>query len=412
MPLTDTKIRSAKPGTKPYKLTDFGGLYLEVRPSGAKLWRYRYRIAGKENLFAVGEYGSAPPAIGLADARAARDVARALVKQGIHPSHHRQAERLQRNTESSNTFEAVAREWIGQKKDGWSPYYAKQVETFLEDDVFKYIGGLPIKSVTSAHLLEIVKRVEKRGAETVALMIRQHCSAIFRYAVSTLRAGIDPAAALRGAIKRPKVKHHKPLPPADIPNLLKKLDTWGGLRATEIAMRLLLLTFVRPGELRGAKWDEFDLDEALWRIPAERMKMREAHVVPLSEQAVALLRELYKVTGTEAHLFPNQRRPKSYMSITTLNRALERLGYQGKFSSHGFRAAASTLLNEMGWRPDVIERQLAHKERNKVRASYNRAEYMPERAKMMQAWADYLDALAAGSKVVAGNFGAKATTGS
>lgn len=408
MPLTDTKIRGAKAKDKPYKLADFGGLYLEVRPSGAKLWRYRYRIAGKENLFAVGEYGAAGSAIGLAEARAARDAARALVKQGIHPSHHRQAARLQRNSDSSNTFEAVAREWIGQKKEGWSPYYAKQVETNLKNDVFKYIGGLPIKVVTAAHLLEIIKRVEKREAETVALMIRQWLSAIFRYAVSTLRAGSDPAAALKGAIKRPKVKHHKPLSTGDIPKLLQKLESWGGYRATEIAMRLLLFTFVRPGELRGAQWTEFDLDEATWRIPAERMKMQEAHVVPLSAQAVALLRELHKVTGTETYLFPNTRRPKTYMSITTLNRGLERLGYQGKFSSHGFRATASTLLNEMGWRPDVIERQLAHKERNKSRASYNRAEYMPERKKMMQGWADYLDALATGTKVVAGKFGTAA----
>lgn len=395
MALTDTRIRTAKSATKPYKLTDSAGLHVEVRPTGTKLWRYRYRIAGRENLFALGEY----PALSLADARNERDKARKLVKQGIHPSHNRQALLVTQVTENANTFEAVGREWVERNKAKWTAYYHSQVESFLEADVYPYVGQLPIRSVTAAHLLAILKRVEKR-APTVALLLRQWCSAIFRYAVSTLRADGDPCVALKGAISRPKVEHHKPLARKEIKPFLEALGKSGGYRTTVIALRLLLLLFVRPIELRAATWSEFDLDGAEWRIPATRMKMRELHIVPLSLQAVELLRELKELTGGRPLLFPNYRRPKTYMTATTLNRALERMGYAGRFSSHGFRATASTILNEMGYRIDVIERQLAHKERNQSRASYNRAEYLAERRDMMKAWADFLDALGNDEKVV------------
>lgn len=390
MPLTDAKIRNAKPGPKPAKLADGGGLYLEVRPTGSKLWRFRYRIAGKENIFAIGEY----PSIGLAEARAEHGKARALVKQGIHPSHNRQAERLSSQVANANTFEAVAREWISKKSPRWTAYYLRQVTRFLESDVFPHIGKLPIRTVTSAHLLEVIRRIEARGAETVALLVRQWSSAIFRYAVATLRADGDPAAALKGAIHRPKVEHHKPLSRKQIVDFKDALGKYGGYRTTVIALQLMLLTFVRTVELRKAEWSEFDLEHAEWRIPAERMKMREPHIVPLSRQVVDLLRELRTYTGGRGFLFPNYRSPKECMTATTLNRALERMGFNGKgsigFSAHGFRATASTLLNEMGYRPDVIERQLAHAERDKVRASYNHAEYMEERTAMMQEWADFL----------------------
>lgn len=405
MPLTDAKIRNAKPEAKPVKLVDGGGLYLEVRPSGAKLWRYRYRIAGKENVFAVGEYFNDKRGghVSLDEARSERDKARALVKQGIHPAHHRQAERLATHAENANTFEAVALEWIAKKKPGWTPYYLRQVERFMRADVFPKIGKLPIRSVTAAHLLEIVKLIEGRGAETVAVLVRQWASAIFRYAVATLRADSDPAAALKGAIHRPKVEHHKPMTRDQIGDFVKALDGYAGYRTTVIALRLMLLTFVRTVELRGAEWSEFDLDRAEWRIPSERMKMRESHTVPLSWQAVELLRELHTYTGGRTFLFPNYRNPKACMTATTLNRALERMGFNGKdsigFSAHGFRATASTILNETGFRPDVIERQLAHAERDKTRASYNQAEYMPERVAMMQQWADMVDSIAAGGTV-------------
>ncbi|KAF7600360.1 MAG: integrase [Candidatus Dactylopiibacterium carminicum] len=391
MPLTDAKIRTTKPADKPQKLADGGGLYLEVRPTGAKLWRYRYRIAGKENVFAIGDY----PNIGLSDARELHRKARGLVEQGIHPSHNRQAERLANNAANANTFEAVAREWMAKKSAGWTPYYLRQVENFLSGDVFPYVGKLPIRSVTAAHLLEIIRRIEGRGAETVALLVRQWSSAIFRYAVATLRADSDPAAALKGAIHRPKVEHRKPLSREQIAEFATALDEYGGYRTTVIALRLMLLTFVRTVELRKAEWSEFDLDRAEWRIPAERMKMREPHIVPLSRQAVELLRELHTHTGGRGLLFPNYRNPKECMTATTLNRALERMGFNGKdsigFSAHGFRATASTILNEMGYQSDVIERQLAHAERNKVRTSYNQAEYMKDRRTMMQEWADMVE---------------------
>jgi integrase len=261
--------------------------------------------------------------------------------------------------------------------------------------VFPYVGTLPIRSITAAHLLEVIQIAEARGAETVALSLRQSCSAIFRYAVSTLRADTDPAGALKGAITRPKVKHAKPLAPADIWHFAQVLDKYGGYRTTVIALRLKLLTFVRTVELRAATWGEIDFHRAEWRIPAERMKMREPHIVPLSNQAVELLDELHRLTGGGRFLFPNYRRPTTCMSATTLNRALERMGFCGQdgigFSAHGFRATASTILNEAGFRGEVIERQLAHKERNKVRASYNQAQYLEERRTMMQDWADMVD---------------------
>jgi integrase len=414
MPLTDSQIRNTKPGDKPIKLTDGGGLYLEVRPSGAKLWRYRYRIGGKENVFAIGEYVQAPSGetkeqaqsrrnagmLTLAEARARREECRALVKQGIHPAHHRQAALIEQSARNACTFKAVAREWIAKKKPKWTPYYLRQVERFLEADVFPYIGNLPIRDVTPPHLLKILQRVEGRGAETVALLLRQWASAIFRYAVSTLRADIDPAAALRGAIERPDVVHHKPMSRNQIADFVRALDSYGGYRTTVIALRLLLLTFVRTVELRAARWDEIDFDRAEWRIPAERMKMREPHIVPLSRQALELLRELHSYTGGRAFLFPNHRNPKTCMTATTLNRALERMGFNGRgsidFSAHSFRATASTILNEIGSRPDVIERQLAHAERNKTRASYNHAEYLEERRAMMQQWADMIDEMVKG----------------
>lgn len=406
MPLTDAKIRNTKPGEKPIKLTDGGGLYLEVRPSGAKLWRYRYRIAGKENVFAVGEYFNHKRSghTSLDDARSERDKARVLVKQGIHPSHDRQAARLATHAENATTLEAVAREWIARKKPGWTPYYLRQVERSLEADVFPFVGKLPIRNVTAAHLLEIIRRIEGRGAETVALLVRQWASAIFRYAAATLRADTDPAAALKGAIHRPKVEHRKPLSRDQIADFVNALEGYAGYRTTVIALRLMLLTFVRTVELRAAHWTEIDLDRAEWRIPAERMKMREPHIVPLSRQAVELLRELHTFSGARGFLFPNYRNPKTCMTATTLNRALERIGFNGKdsigFSAHGFRATASTILNEIGFRPDVIERQLAHAERDKVRASYNQAEYLEERRAMMQQWADLTDEMAKGKSKV------------
>lgn len=405
MPLTDAKIRNAKPSAQPIKLTDGRGLSLEVRPTGAKLWRYRYRIAGKENVFAIGEYFNDKRTghLSLDHARRCRDHARALVKQGIHPAHYRKQQRYAQQSEAKNTFEVVSRDWLAQKQPNWTPEYSKKVERFLEADVFPAIGKLPIRSVTAAALLEILRRVDARGAKTVASLLRQWCSAIFRYAIATIRADSDPAAALKGAIKPRTTRHHKPLSRDEIAVLIRRLEKYRGERTTIIALRLALLTFVRPKELRGAEWSEIDLSRAEWRIPAERMKKRDPHIVPLSKQAIALLKELLSITGHERWLFPNQRRPKTAcMSMTTLNRALERIGFNGRgsvgFSAHGFRATASTILNEEGFRPVIIDRQLSHKERNKSRASYNQAEHLHERRSLMQFWANMIDDIVTNSK--------------
>jgi integrase len=405
MPLTDTRIRSTKSSDKPIKLTDGGGLILEIRPTGAKLWRLRYRIAGKENMYALGAYVEAPKGESevqaqarrnggdytLAEARVERERCRRLIKQGIHPAHQRQAVKAETIAANQNTFEAVAREWVAQNRERWTPYYLRQVERFMASEVYRYVGSMPIRSLSAAQMLEVVKRTELR-APTVALMVRQWCSAVFRFAVATLRADGDPTVALKGAIARKKVQHHKPLRREDIPAFLASLQSYGGAESTKIALRLLMLTFVRPIELRAARWSEFDLKNAIWRVPAERMKMRESHVVPLPRQAVSLLEQLQGITGKQDWLFPNRRRPATYMTGTTLNRALENMGYGNKFSSHGFRATASTILNEMNFRPDVIERQLAHAPKNRVRAAYNQAEYLEERRAMMQTWADLVAA--------------------
>lgn len=398
MPLTDLKLRRAKPESKPYKLTDSGGLYIEVRPSGSKLWRYRYRIAGKENVYALGEY----PAVSLSDARTTRDEARGLVKQGIHPAHVRQAEKLENIAAGANTFEVIAAEYAEQKSRTWSERYANQFNRAMKANVYPYIGKLPIRQVTSQHILEIMRRMDKGGAPTYAILVRQWCSAVFRFAASTMRADADPAAALKGAIERPDVTHARALSPAEISEYLGKLAKFGGNRTTAIALELLLLTFVRTAEIRKAEWSEFDLDGGLWKIPGGKMKKRRIHVVPLSTQALELIRELKVITGGGQWLFPNTRRPRDVMSATTINRALEYMGYPtGQVTGHDFRATASTRLYEMGYPEAHIEMQMAHAKKNKTAAAYNHAQYLPERIRMMQDWSDYVYSLEKGSgKVV------------
>ncbi len=397
MALTNTAIQAAKPSDKPYKLIDANGLHLEVRPSGAKLWRYRYRIDGKENMFALGEWFADKHAghVSLEAARRGRDDARALVKQGVHPAHNRKESVRKQITRNDNTFRVVAEEWIARKERNWSPRYAKQLKHVLKTDIYPAIGSRPIDGINAQDILEILVEVEKRGANAFAHLIRQWTSAIFRYAVATLRAESDPSAALRGAIVRNRVKHARALTRDQIKSLLEAINVYRGEPATLFGLQLMLITFVRTIEMRGARWGEINFAKSEWRIPADRMKMREEHIVPLSKQAVAILKALYIVNGHREFLFPNRRNPKTYITSTTLNRALERMGFLGDgsvgFSAHGFRATASTMLNEAGFRSDVIERQLAHHERNNVRASYNHATYMDERRVMMQVWADMID---------------------
>ena len=415
MKLTDTAIRRAKPAAEPYKLTDAKGLYLQVAPTGAKLWRYRYRINGRENLFALGEY--APPSdetpeqrasrlkalrFTLQEARQQRQDARGLVKQGIHPKDARDALIAKRMADSANTFETVALEWLGEKSKKWTMKRADQIKRTFETYVFPEIGAQPINrpaSESAQAILSIMSKVMIKAPVTAA-NIRRWCSAVFCHAIATLRADMDPTVVLKDRIELPATVHKTPLGKADIPVFLSKVDNCGYFYTTRMALKLLLLLFVRPVELRLAEWSELDLDAAEWRIPAGRMKKRDLHVVPLSNQAVALLRELKVATGGQKFVFPNIKRPdKSGMAETTLNMALRRLGYQGVFTAHGFRATASTLLHEMGHPSHLIELCLAHKERNQTKASYNQYAYMPERKKIMQDWANFIDSLTAGNVV-------------
>ncbi len=387
MPLTDVKIRQAKPGEKPIKLADGNGLYLEVRPNGSKLWRYRYKIAGKENTFAVGDY----PTVSLQDARRAREDARALVKLGQHPSHVRQSTKDTQHGDNANTFKVVAEEWIASSKARWTPYYLLQIRRGMDSDVYPHIGRRPIRSLTSRDMLEVLERVVSRGAPTVAINIRTWCSAVFRYAIPKLKAESDPVAALKGVIVRPVVSNAEPMMPNNLGLFLGRLDSYQGMRTTTLAVRLMLYTFVRTVELRRGEWSEISWDAEHWIIPGGKMKKRRTHIVPLSTQSMAILRELFQITGGGRFMFPNSRRPDDIMSCTTINRALENLGVP--FSGHDFRATASTHLYEMGWDERFVEMQLAHVETNKVKAAYNHAKYLAERRIMMQQWADWIDAI-------------------
>lgn len=391
--LTATAVKNAKPSAegKQQKLADGGGLYLLVTATGSRLWRYKYRIAKVEHTYAIGAY----PAISLQQAREEHARARELVAKGEHPRAQRELLKLQKQHEGADTFKRIAEEWIEKQKAGWSPYYLSQIRRAMENDVYPSIGALPIRQVTPPHLLRILKIVEGRGAEVVAENIRQWASRVFRYAIVNLRADADPAAALKGVVQRPKIKHNRSLTPEQITELLRRLDKAGGNRTTKIAIELLLLTFVRTGELRMARWPEFDLDAGIWRIPAERMKRGVEHLVPLSAQSTALLRELSKITGASPWLFPNHRRPDDCMTPTTINRALERMGLNGAgtigFAAHGFRGTASTLLHEWGFKHEAIERQLAHAEGDTVAAAYNKAMYLSERTEIMRFWGEKID---------------------
>ena len=394
MALTDRECRNAKPADKQYRLSDGGWLTLLVKPTGTKLWQYRYRWAGKESVYSIGEY----PQVGLADARTAMLAAKEQVKAGINPTHAKQAERLANQATGENTFKAIAEQWLAKKKVNWAESTYKQCVKVLEGDVFPKIGKMAIRDVKPTHILPLVKKVEERGAETLAVLILQWVGSIFTYAGAHLLVDSNPVSVLSGAVTKPKTVHRKPMTKADIARLSGELAVYKGNLETITAVKVLMLTFVRTGELRMAKWSEFDLDAARWTVPAERMKKREPHIVPLSTQVVSLLRQLHQLTGDnkEGYLFPNTRRPKGCMSSTTINRALEYMGFAGKehevnFSGHGFRATASTILNELGYRSVVIEMQLAHRERDKTRASYNQADYLPERVAMMQAWANLMD---------------------
>ena len=408
MPLSDTAIRKAKPGVHPerghtgkaYKLADGFGLYLEVSPAGGKWWRWKYRrpVTGKENRLSFGTY----PEVSLADARARRDEARKLLAAGVDPGEHRKAENAAGAERAANSFEVVAREWLA--KQTWVPDYRSKVEAWLANDVFPYIGGRPVAEVTAPDFLRVARRIEERGAIESAHRIMQNCGQVVRYAIATGRAERNPVADLRGALSPAPEKHHAAITdPVAFGGLLRAIDGYAGDPVTRAALKLSALLFVRPGELRHAEWAEIDLDAAEWNIPAGKMKMRQPHLVPLSEQAVAILRELHPLTGRGEYVFPGGRSPRRPMSNNAINGALRRMGYRSEdMTAHGFRASARTMLDEvLGYRADYIEHQLAHAVRDPNGRAYNRTSHLAERKKMMQGWADYLDALREGGNVVA-----------
>jgi integrase len=395
MPLTDISIKAAKPAAKPMKLFDTGGLFLIVAPSGGRWWRFKYRYQGKHKTLSLGTY----PTVSLKDARERRDELRRELARGIDPGVVRKAGKVAQ----ANTFELLAEEWRGKFSRAWTPKHSERIAARLRANVFPWLGSKPIRDITAPELLAVIRRIEARGALEVAHRVLGYCGQIFRYAVATGRAERDPSGDLRGALPPVNSKHYASITDTRaIGALLRALDGYQGHFVTRCALRLAPLVFVRPGELRAAEWQEFDLDNAEWRIPGSRMKMRTTHIVPLSHQAVAVLRELYPLTGRGKYVFPSLRTGERPMSENTVNAALRRLGYdKSEMTGHGFRSMASTLLNEQGWHHDAIERQLAHIERNAVRGAYNYAEHLPERRRMVQAWADFLDGLRSGANVVA-----------
>lgn len=399
--LTVTAIRNAKPRRKPYKLADGQGMYLLVNPDGARYWRLKYRFAGKEKVLALGVFDE----VSLAEARTDRDAARTLLRDGKDPSAERKARKLEAKHAAGSSFEAVAEEWISKKRHEWDARHTGRVATSLKNSLYPEIGRRPIKDIEAPELLAALRKIEARGSHEVRQRVQQRAGAVFRYGIATGRCTRDPAADLRGALTTPARSNYAALGEKDLPDFFKKLKGYDGEPITKLAIRLLALTFVRTGELRGTEWSEFDTDKAEWRIPAKRMKMREAHIVPLSRQALAVLTELRQHTESGRFAFPHRTNSQKCMSENTILYALYRMGYHSRATGHGFRATASTILNEQGFKPDVIERQLAHVERNKVRGAYNKAMYLPERVKMMQQWADMLDAFAKGDgKVVPGRF--------
>lgn len=398
MPLKDVTCRNAKPKEKAYKLADEKGLYLFIKPNGTKLWRLKYRFLGKEKSLSIGIY----PDVSLQAARNVRDNARTQLTDKIDPGLAKQVSKRSAKEAAENSFEMIAREWYTKFSTKWSPSHGERILRRLEKDIFPWLGKRPIAEINALELLNVLRRMENRGAIETAHRAKQNCGQVFRYAIATGRAERDPSADLKDAIPPPKKTHHASIiKPSEIGALLRAIESYQGHFVTKCALKLAPLVFVRPGELRHAEWQEFNLATGEWRIPAEKMKMRVMHIVPLSKQAIEILREIRALTGDGKYVFPSVRSSKRPMSENTVLAALRRLGYdKSEMTGHGFRSMASTLLNEQGWNADAIERQLAHGERNTVRAAYNYAEYLSERKKMMQHWADYLDDLRTQGKII------------
>ena len=386
MKLTDAKLRTL---SEPGKYFDGAGLFLDLTAAGGRYWRLKYRITGQEKLLALGVY----PAVSLKDARELASQARQVIQSGDDPAEQRKAAKSKAVHESVNTFRAVALEWMEHQSARWEPLTRERIHASLESNVLKALGARPLASIKPLEVMNAVKAVEARGAGEQAGRVLQRVKAIFRWAVIHGRLESNPMLDLMPAeiLKPREVKHRAALDAKELPAFLAQLDAYDGDPHTVHALRLLMLTATRPGEVRGARWDEVDMDAAMWTIPAERMKMRQEHRIPLSSQALELLQSMHTLSGGRELIFPSPFYPSKPLSENTFNSAMARMGYKNLATAHGFRALFSTVANETGWRPDVIERQLAHKERNEVRAAYHRSTYMAERTKLLQWWADYLE---------------------
>lgn len=391
MALTVIAIEKAKPQDRPYKMADKDGLFLLIKPMGGKYWRWKYRYLGKEKLLSIGVF----PEVTLAEAREKVHEVRKLLASGKDPSQKKKEDRRQAILSSINTFRAVAEEWHTKNLAKWSKDHGAKIIRRLELHVFPEMGGRPINEIKPIDMLHMLQKIEKRDTTEILRRVNQTCNAVFQYGIITQRCDSNPASQLRGALKPHRAAHYPTLENKELPAFLRELDQVETTEQNRLALRLLMLTFVRTGEMRKAKWEDIDLKKKVWAIPAENMKMRIEHRVPLSGQTLEVLTRLKEVAGNNPYglLLPSQNRQKHPMMCeNTINNVIKKMGYGGKLVGHGFRALASTRLNESGlFKPDVIERQLAHKEPNQVRASYNRAEYWDDRVVMMQWWADYLD---------------------
>jgi len=401
--LTYIQINAAKPREKAWNLSDSQGLYLVIQPNGSKLWRFNYRFLDKQKKLHLGGW----PTISLADARVRRDEAKKKIAEGIDPALEKKRARIAAKYAAANTFEAVAEEWLVKcERDGLAPVTVDKIRWLLAK-AYPVIGSIPIAQITPHEALAVLRKVEATGAFESARRMRSVLSRVFRYGVATVRCDKDVAADLRGAIASPKVKHFAAITkPSEVGALLRAIDGYSGHKVTVMALRLSPHVLLRPGELRQAEWADIDFEEAIWFIPAERMKMRRPHRVPLSRQVIDMLRELHEHTHWWKYLFPCLGKPRKPMSENAVNQGLRNLGYTSdQMTAHGFRAMAATLLNERGeWNPDAIERQLAHVDTNQVRRAYARGEYWDERVQMMQSWSDYLDELRDGGKILRPSF--------
>lgn len=404
MKLNARQVETAKPKDKPYKLADGGGMYLEVFPNGTKSWRMKYRIAGKEKRVVFGVY----PTITLADARSKRDDAKKLLVNGVDPSAFKKESKLAQIEEVKNTFQQIALEWHNMKVKKWSAGYASDILEAFNKDVFPFIGQRPVADIKPLELLNVLKKMEERGATEKAKKVRQRCGEVFRYAIVTGRAEYNPAPDLTSAMQGHESKHYPFLTIEELPAFFKALAGYSGSELVVLAARLMIITGVRTGELRGALWSEIYTDKGLWEISAERMKMRRPHIVPLSVQALEIIEEIRAMTGNFHLMFPGRNDPSKTMSEASINQVFKRIGYTGRVTGHGFRHTMSTVLHEQGYNTAWIETQLAHLDKNAIRGTYNHAQYLDGRREMLQWYADYMDSLENGGNVMHGTFNRRA----